>query len=284
LVLAAFSPTIQLLAVAQRGTVRDDDAHAGVQRPAQAQRVAQVLAEADHRLLVAGMRDQRQAQARQPGVEAVAAWAGRIDVLRRWQPFDGACPARYGGVEPVQRAWIVGVHRGHPFEVRCVLGRQCGQVLVAGVVGRHLAHRHARVVARPVEGEEHGLEARGHGPALRQQALDEAQVDAPGPVVDARGIDVDLAAHVLPRVPQAAHARVEPQPAARVAVAEDVHVRVPHLRGIDPLPHAAHTRVIAQIRRQLGDALVEHAVAQRQVAAREQQAGGRAGPEQAAPA
>src|SRR6185295_11624721 len=87
------SPHIQVTAGAKRCAMGDHDTYARVERLPQPQRVAEVLAEAAYRALVARVRNERQAQVSQLAVEAVAARGRRVDALRRRQPLHRPPPA-----------------------------------------------------------------------------------------------------------------------------------------------------------------------------------------------
>ncbi len=149
--------------------------------------------------------------------------------------------------------------------------------------GRAFLHRRPGVVARPVEPEQQHVKPGRHGPALGQQAIDEARVCLAARFVGAGRVDVERLLDVPARLPDVLHAGVEPEPAARVAVAEGVAMGVPDLGRVDPAPRRLHQRMVSQVCRQFGLAGVEHAVAQREIAACQQQAGRCASTQEAAP-
>jgi hypothetical protein len=68
--------------------------------------------------------------------------------------------------------------------------------------------------------------------------------------VDAAGIQEEKAPRVLARVEQAFGARIDKDAAAGIAAADEVRMRVPDLRGIDPLPRVLDQLFIVGVARQ----------------------------------
>jgi len=81
-------------------------------------------------------------------------------------------------------------------------------------------------------------------------------------------------------MPDLLHARIEPQAAARIAIAEHMAMGVPDFGRVEPVPRGRDQGMIAQVGRQFGQAGIENAVAQREITAREQPARRDAGAEQ----
>jgi hypothetical protein len=81
-------------------------------------------------------------------------------------------------------------------------------------------------------------------------ALDVRPVDAAGRIVRASRIQQEEPPRVLGRVEQAVHARVDHDAAARIAGAGQVRMRVPQLRGVDPVPGRLDQLVLGEAARQ----------------------------------
>ncbi len=239
---------VEILAVAHRCAMGDDDAHAVLERAAQTQRIAQALRIGDvHGALEAGMTEERHVQTHERLVERVAAWRCRIDVHGRRQPFDCAGAIAHCALEGADGVFPVRVHGGRPFELSRVASRYGG-----GIVVRHVKMAFAEqaltvFVVGVVEGEQHeprsGREAREIG----EQARDIVVVDLVR-TVHARCVEKKIVLAEKNGVDCAAHVGIDPGTAAVVADAEQVHVTIPSEPGIDAVPGCGNEAVVVEER------------------------------------
>jgi len=72
--------------------------------------------------------------------------------------------------------------------------------------------------------------------------------------VRAAGVEEEQPPRVLAGIEEAFHARIEGDAAARIAVADEVNVRVPDLRRVESFPRGANEVVIGEAARQRGAA------------------------------
>ncbi|MBS1236465.1 MAG: hypothetical protein H6R46_1260, partial [Proteobacteria bacterium] len=70
------------------------------------------------------MREQRQLEACQCGVETIAARVGRVHALRRGQPLHGAGTALRRALQRLNGVRTIRMHRSNPLEVLRMLARQ----------------------------------------------------------------------------------------------------------------------------------------------------------------
>ncbi len=115
----AFTIAVIVNIVTQRGTMRHHDLDPGIERPAQAQRVAVGLRVAAlDCLFLAAMDDQRRTGFGQHTIEGIALRIRRVHAHRRRQPFDGARAVGDGQAQFIGRPGSVRMQRGDPFEAR----------------------------------------------------------------------------------------------------------------------------------------------------------------------
>ena len=165
-----------------------------------------------------------------------ADWPGRC--FARQQPLQGLAP-RATAIQAVQRARVVRMHRATHSKCCGCFAASAPILLVTG--GRWTPRSGAPCfVARAQSAASKVLKPAGMPSHCASRWSMKLRVDAPGAVVRCGGVDVDLAPHVLSQVPRPAHARVEPQAAARVAVADDVRISVSRtLARVQALPGGA---------------------------------------------
>ena len=122
------------------------------------------------------MRNQRQIQRGQFGVKAVTTRISRVNVLRRWQPLDGARTARRRSVKALKRTRVIRVNRRYPLEILGMTDGKTGRIIVGHIKRGVILQRRTGIIARPIEAKEQHFKTGCHATALGQQALDERPV------------------------------------------------------------------------------------------------------------
>jgi len=240
--------------IAERGAVRDHHLDPGVERPTQAQRIAQGLRIAAlDRLFLAAMHNQRRTAAGEHAVEGIAARVGRIHAHRRWQPFDGAGAAGNRRFQTVDRIGAIRMQGSDPFETRREILRQLCRPGIRHVESRMLRMRVAASVVKTLEGKEHDLEAGRHRIAQVEQAGDVGLIDLARRIVGAAGIHVEQALRVIERMQRRSQLRPDLDAAAAIAQPGQMYVAIPELRRIDAVPDLAEPGAVIECRRN-GDA------------------------------
>src|SRR5205823_12629064 len=127
-------------------------------------------------------------------------------------------------------------------EVLRIRARDVARIGIRNITAALVEIRQAAIVVHALEGEQQQLSARAQAVDQKAQALDKAAVDAAG--ARTSRIEKELALQVEHRMQQAVHARVDVDAGAGVARADEMHVAVPALRGIEAFPRGANQLVI----------------------------------------
>ena len=176
----------------------DHHFHPGIERPSQAQRVAESLRVAAlDGFFLAAMDDQRRTCFGQHAVEGIALGAGRVHAHGGRQPFYGARAVGDGLFQVIGRRCTIRMQGGHPLEARRKIPRQLGRPGIRHVKGRMLGMGVALAVVKALESKEHDLEAFRHRVAQVEQARDISLIDLARRIVGAAGIHVEQALGVM---------------------------------------------------------------------------------------
>ncbi len=224
--------------------MRDDHAHAVIERAPQAQRVPQVARAGHQRVLLAGVRQERHPAQFHALVERIAACVRGIDPHRVRFPLHEPRAPRGAAVELFERVLSVRMHRRDRDEDVCVRCGETEHVIVRDVDRRAFAVDGSVLAVAVIEREDRDAAFRD-GEQPRGELLG-ASID----VLDAGGGEVDPELESSPRMQVRTHRGIE-LAAARVGLRTgDVRVDVEEERGIDPFerPCDERARLRARVR------------------------------------
>ena len=235
--------------------MRHDHFHTVLQRPAQQQRVAVILAAAAvYGFFIPGVYQQGQFQPGQGRVERVTTRRARIHAHGGGKPFHGPCAGLARLLQGLDGILAIGVYRGNPFKIPGVLPVQAGGQFIGSVKRAQVRPTPAGLVIAVIESQQ-------HEPALRWKPLPQGQQPGQETLIciifcRAGCIQVEPQLGILQRMPETAQLRVDPGAATTVAGAQQVYMAVPNLiraQTFEGLPYQFVIRQgLRQARRQAG--------------------------------
>ena len=200
-------------------------------------------------MLFASVGDERHVDARERFVESVAARRRRIDAHHRRNPFHRARTVRGRPLERLHAIPAIGMDRRAPGEPLRMLRGGPLRVRVGHPEHRSRRNRIARLVMEVVHREQQEPGARRKCVVQRGKPRPIALRQHLARALGACRVRVELEVDELERMRDARHGGIDPRAVGFAAGAEQMHVRVPDLRGIQTRPRRFHHRVPGEVLR-----------------------------------